>query len=276
MFRRAFTLIELLVVVVILGVMVTVGVISVESGKREAAIRGAARDVFAAVRRARSTALVTQQPAVVTFSNEFSEDEGVRAKVEISSAKIFDDSEEESEPETLSGEPLKSSYKLVNIREAKTKKGHGASDGEEGASALSAGGGKTIEDVLFAPVPGEVMSGMRLKVVKDELGYDDDVGDNTHRPKISVFSNVDYLLGRYQDSRKRQEAEAAKKTDKGEKPASADDEMPEPVSVVWEVNGRTEPHRIWVYADGEKPEDGLLIRVDRFGGMKVVDGQEDD
>ena len=45
-----------------------------------------------------------------------------------------------------------------------------------------------------------------------------------------------------------------------------------PVSIVWETNGRVEPHQVWIYPDGARPEDGLSIRVDRFGGAKVVSG----
>ena len=56
--------------------------------------------------------------------------------------------------------------------------------------------------------------------------------------------------------------------------AGADDQ--EEVSFVWEVNGRTEPHRVWVYADGAAPDAGLCIKVDRFGAIKVVGEGDDD
>ena len=35
----------------------------------------------------------------------------------------------------------------------------------------------------------------------------------------------------------------------------------EPVSVVWESNGRVEPHKVWIYADGKKPESGLCSHM---------------
>ena len=44
------------------------------------------------------------------------------------------------------------------------------------------------------------------------------------------------------------------------------------VSVVWETNGAVEPHRIWIYPDGKKPEDGLQLNIDSFGAVKVLDG----
>ena len=68
--RRAFTLIELLVIIAVIGIMTTTAVLSVVSGQRAVRVKGATRDVFAAIRHARSTALVTQQPAIITYSNE--------------------------------------------------------------------------------------------------------------------------------------------------------------------------------------------------------------
>ena len=55
-------------------------------------------------------------------------------------------------------------------------------------------------------------------------------------------------------------------------------DMDEEVSVVWETNGAVEPHRIWIYPDGKKPEDGLQLNVDSFGAVKVLagDGRESD
>ena len=77
----------------------------------------------------------------------------------------------------------------------------------------------------------------------------------------------------------RKTAESEKKAE----PAPADTgkavaENQEPVDVVWEANGRVEPHRVWVYADGKRPEDGLCIKIDRFGAAKVIsgDGREED
>ena len=57
-------------------------------------------------------------------------------------------------------------------------------------------------------------------------------------------------------------------------PAKAD-EGQEPVSIVWEANGRCDPHRVWVYLDGSTPDKGLCIKVDRFGAAKVVSDDED-
>ena len=65
MARRAFTLIELLVIVAIMATMVTVSVVSIRAGQSTARIKGATRNVMAAIRNARSRALVMMQPAIV-------------------------------------------------------------------------------------------------------------------------------------------------------------------------------------------------------------------
>jgi len=276
---RAFTLIELLIVVAIMGVMVAVGIVNVRAGQSGARVKGATRDIFAAIRHARSTALVTGQPSVITYST-VEEDGEVSAKLEIATAKLFDTSVDRSKVETLSGEPLEGKdegRELVHIEDKSSKAG--TNDTE------SASGGESLDEILFAPVDASLVKGMRVKVVMDG---DEDAGavGTTRRPnKISVFSNVDYLLERYKSARaaeeKKKVAETAPAESAEEEKKSgslAKEEEQEPVSVVWETNGRVDPHRVWVYPDGKTPEDGLMIRIDRFGAAKVLsgDGREED
>ena len=298
--KRAFTLIELLVILAIIAVMISVGVVSITAGKGAARVKGATRDVFAAIRCARSTALVTMKPVIITYSTVESDGE-VMAKIEITSAKIMDTTTDRSQVQTLTGEPLQGDgYELVHIEKADESKGSakagskagskvgskadskvGASkatskpaDGEPAAASESEG--ESVEEILFAPVNEDIVKGMRVKVV---LGDEALAAETAARPsKISVFSNVDFLIGRFKDAKaaaKKKEDEAAGKTD--DKSAATKDELQEPVSVVWETNGRVDPHQVWVYADGQKPEDGLLIKVDRFGAAKVLpgDGREE-
>ena len=278
--RRAFTLLELMVVIAVIGLLLSVGVASISAGKGAVRVKGAARDVYGAIRRARSTALVTGQPAIVTYSTVRKDGETL-AKVEIASAKLFDAATDRSKVQTLSGAPLKDAgQEMVHIEGAKAEpvaKGgdSGAAESGDGAS----GDGETVADILFAPVDDEVAKGMRLKVVKgDEALAEADTGRKT---KISVFSNVDYLIGRYKDAkaaaRQKVQTQNGAAGDEAEDAAEADESAP-PVSVVWETNGRVEPHQVWVYADGQRPEEGLLIRIDRFGAAKVLpgDGREED
>ena len=266
--KRAFTLIELLVVIAIMGLMVTAGVVSVRSGQDAARIRGATRDIFAAIRHARSTALVTQQPAIVTYSTEQIDGE-VSAKVEIVSAKLMTEGVDPSKVRTLAGKPLKS---------VETVSAVAASGKSADSAAPAAEGGNTLEEVLFAPIDANVVKGIRIKVVVGGGGLD---GEETERrTSISVFSTVDYLLSKFKDSKKsadgEKNAEEKKDSDSAKAEAKGDDQ--EPVSVVWEESGRVEPHQVWVYADGMKPESGLSIKVDRFGAAKVIsaDGREED
>ena len=69
----------------------------------------------------------------------------------------------------------------------------------------------------------------------------------------------------------------ADEKDGEDKDKPAEEDFQEPVSIVWETNGRVEPHQVWIYPDGAKPEDGLSIKVDAFGGAKVLagDGREE-
>jgi len=255
MMRRAFTLIELLVIVAIIGIMVATSVVNVGAGQRAARIRGATRDIFAVIRHARSTALVTQQPSVITYSTTHIDDE-VCAKVEINAAKILN---------------------ADTVQRATTLGGEYVSLGEADDSG-DASGGLTVEDVLFAPISTDVVRGMRIKVLKEgeRLEYGDD--EARARPKISVFSNVDYLIGRLKDA-KAKEAEAKAREEEAVPEISSaipDSGDQEPVSVVWEVNGRTEPHKVWIFPDGSSPENGLCIKIDRFGAAKVLGGDEED
>lgn len=256
--RRAFTLIELLVIVAIIGIMVATSVVNIGAGQRAARIRGATRDIFAVIRHARSTALVTQQPSVITYSTVTVDDE-VCAKVEINAAKILN-ADTVQRASTLSGETV-------------------SLFGDEGPDGDS--GGLTVEDVLFAPISTDVVRGIRIKVLKDgeQLEYADD--EAKARPKISVFSNVDYLIGKLKDAKAKEAEAKAKETEESGLSASQptpDSSDQEPVSVVWEVNGRTEPHKVWVFPDGSSPEKGLCISIDRFGAAKVLggDGEEDE
>ena len=274
--RRAFTLVELLVIVAVIGIMTTAAVLSVTSGQRAMRVKGATRDVFAAIRQARSTALVTQQPAIITYSNDTEDGEPV-AKIEITSAKLFDSGVDRSQVQTLTGAPLNLGSTRESQRSSSGKEG--SAKGQEPQKENEEG--RTVEEILFAPISADVVRGMRLKVLTgDELPANAGVAEERAKPKISVFSNVDYLLGRFKDAK----AEAAKQDseksaanggaekDKGAQPADAEAEGEGPVSIVWETNGRVEPHQVWIYPDGARPEDGLSIRVDRFGGAKVVSG----
>ena len=278
--RRAFTLIEILVVIAIIGTMAAVGIANVGAGKAGSRVKGSTRDVFAAIRQARSTALVTGQPVIITYST-VREDEEVMAKIEITSAKLFETADDDVEIQTLSGTPLvvaeDSDQPLPSAKkddsDAKSKSRDKSGAKKQGLSEDEKDKGETIEEILFAPVDVEVVKGVRLKVAVGDEELDESAPQN--RSRISVFSNVDYLIGRFNDAKaeaKKKEAAEKQGTDGGDNAAPSSEELQAPVSVAWETNGRVEPHKVWIYADGKRPEDGLMISVDRFGAAKVLSG----
>ena len=266
--RRAFTLIEILVVVAILAIMATAAVVGVRSGQDAARVKGATRDIMAAIRHARSMALVMMQPAIITYSIGHVDDE-VCAQIKVDGAKLIKSSSSDV-VQTLSGELVRrDGSKIEDV-----KKLSGA-DGEA-KELLDDTGGDTMEEFLFAPISSEVVRGVRIKVaIGDELA---DLSETEQKSanKISVFSNVDYLLGKYKE-KKAEDAKAAEEKVAGSAqssaPAGINDQ--EPVSVVWEANGRCDPHRVWVYLDGKSPDSGLCINIDRFGAAKILSNGED-
>lgn len=260
---RGFTLIELLVIIAIIGVMAGVAVVSVRAGQGAARVKGATRDVFAAIRHARSQALVSQRPVVVTYSVETDEGEPV-ATVKMDGVKLFSQGVDRSKIQKITGgylPPLKGEAE----EKAETKEAEGS----------------LVSDLLVTPISTEVVRGMRLKVVKgEELGQTD-----AAKPRVSIFSNVDYLLKKYQEATAQTATtDAAAKTATAEGASASKDAAPAateaqaPARIVFDTTGRVEPHQVWVYADGQRPEDGLSIRIDRFGGAKVLtgSGQEGD
>lgn len=261
--HRGFTLLELLTIVAIIGLMATVGIMGLNAGKGAARMRGAARDIFATIRQARSVALVTQQPAIITYS-EKSVDEEICASVNITGAKLMGASGPKY-AETISGE-------RVSLYD---------SDDSDDTVDSGDGAGMSSEDFFFAPISDEVVKGIRIKVTMgDERVESDDRRDESYKPAISVFSNVDYLLGRFNEAKKAKEESDAAKSDETESttatpsaPVASGDLQPA-VSVVWEVNGRCEPHNVWIFREGMQPDSGLCIKVDRFGGAKIVNAEE--
>ena len=264
--RRAFTLIEVLIVVAIMAMMVSVAAVSVRSGQDAARVKGAARDLMAAIRQARSMALVMMQPTVITYSTKRIDGE-ICAQVSVEGAKLLSASSSDT-VETLSGEIVRRDGSPVD-GQAAAKPGVGAE-----VSAIGEKGGESMEDILFAPVSDDVVKGVRIKVTMGDELLRTEEEEERKTNRISVFSNVDYLLGKYKE--KKAEEKKAEEESAADAPPAGKDEDQEPVSLVWEANGRCDPHRVWVYLDGKKPESGLCIKVDRFGAAKILSGEEED
>lgn len=256
--RKAFTLIELLVIIAIMGTMLSLGVVGLNAGKASSRLRGATRDVFAVIRYARSTALVSQQPSIISYSTAHDGDEVV-ARIEVVTAQESQKTEDFGPVQTLSGEPL----------DAEAAGDGAGTNGNESAAVET--------DTVFTPISEDVVRGMRIKVTMGDETLEPVADEARQKPKISVFSNVDYLLGKYDEAKKSAAAEKKDETAAEVTPsAGSADENQETVRVVWETNGRVEPHRVWIYPDGSTPEKGLSIKIDRFGAAKVLAPGEDE
>ena len=267
--NNGFTLIELLIIVAIIGTMVTVSVINIRVGQSAARIKGATRDLVASIRHARSTALVMMQPTVVTYST-VRRDDVACARIELNGATIRPG--DRGNVQTLSGRPLE-------VQDEKPFQGL-TKLGEDEGTQLSEGQGQTVEDVLFSPISEEVVQGVCIKVTVGDEGLEYELAEPKKKGnRVSAYSNVDYLLGKFKEKQdEEQERAAAEEPEESAATAAAPSADQEPVSLIWEANGRCEPHRVWVFADGSAPDSGLSIKVDRFGAIKVLsgDGEEEE
>ncbi len=240
--RRAFTLIELLVIIAIMATMVSVGVVSLNASRGATRTFGAARDVMAMVRRARSLALVTQKDVVLSYSNARVEDEPC-AKVEIEAARLFSSKRDVERIETLSGEVVREAQKA----DAATKK----EDGE------------TLEEVLSPQaIPESVMKGLKI-LVADERSAWSLPENETRRSKISIFSTADNISRTLSSSAK---ADAAKTTETEGEAADLESVTDDLFRVAFTANGMASPpHRVVIYRADTRPEDGIVLHIDRFG-----------
>lgn len=272
--RSAFTLIELLVIIGIIASMVTVSVMSVRQGQGAARQRGAARDVFAVIRHARSVALVSQDPSIITYSTVRSEEGNVVSKIDVVMSKKLS-SEGAQSAMTLSGERVFFGDQDSAGDESAAWQLQGEQDAESRPS--SSGDGKDIAEILFSTVSEEVFTDIRFHVEKADDPVQEEDSRGMRRSNISAFSNVDYLLGRYEESKK---AAEEKKPPEDETPETEDGDgpgrepLPEPVQIVWQVNGMCDAHRVWVHLDGSPKESGLVVDVDMFGAVKVLTPEE--
>lgn len=270
--RRAFTLIELLVIVAVIAVMVAVAVVSVVKGQQYARLRGTVRTVFSTVRQARARALVSKSPTLLTFSSKTTE-EGLVSSVRVRSSENTRLSSHRS-ARSLTGEmrtfEVDDDNDTDGVKEPSVSQGDGSGDG----------GGST-GDMMFSenPISEDILKGVCIEVVMDSDAEvsGSSLGEKAKRSKISIFSNADFIAGKYgrQQEGKTSEKgrESAEKEDAGTEPSAAPAQ--EERSIVWQINGRTEPHTIYIYPEDGDRDSAWEIRVDRFGGVKILEEGED-
>lgn len=267
--RRAFTLIELLVIVAIIGLLVTVSVVSVQEGRQYAAIRGSVRTVFATIRQARSIALVSQKPAVITFSSERAEGM-IRSKIAITSVNLM-----ETKANVIARSITGEWRTLGDDSPIEPKQISGLETEQPSTTENS---GQTVEEILFSPVSEDVLTGVCIKVVMDSEEFDQfAVSDKeVKRSRVSIFSNVDFLMNSFKKGREKEKEHKEKEKSENESDTPLETEELEPEkSVAWQTNGRCDAHKIYIYPEGGSIDDAWIIKVDRFGGVKVLeDGDE--
>lgn len=250
--KHGFTLVELLVVVSIIAVLLATAALNVGSGTTSVRMKNAVRSVWQLSGYARTMALLRQHAVVVTYSEVWEGDVFVKSQIEVKAGaemstptvemsssvarSIFDP---EAEPPALEEETEEDSAENVV---------------QEGLEARAYEFPDVHVKVEFADEGGTSPSGKKKAV--------------------SVFSNVDYLLGRGKPEKA--EGEETEETRAPGDEDKAKQETREPVSIVFETNGRCEPHRILVWKDGRDEDSATVLEVDRFGAIKNPEGEDDD
>jgi len=248
--KRGFTLIEVLIVLVIMAVLVGTAVLSVVAGMKSANLRNASRAVVQCVRHARAVALLKNRPVVVTFEEVNAEGSFAKSRISMNFSE---------------GAAGKS--KLVESGTAQTIWGE----------TVEIAAGEPEQDALaFDP---QEFEGVHVRV--------DDKDATEERVRISVFSNADYLKRQAAQARAdainrrelanmnagREETKTEEKKETSGDTVAATPDVETSTDIVYETNGRCRPYRVDVWKDGQEPESGIRITVDRFG--KIIVGNDD-
>lgn len=241
---RGFTLVELLVVVAIIGIMLATAALSVGSGTTAVRMKNAVRSVWHLSGYARTMALLRQRAVVVTYSEVWEGETFVKSRIQVEAGAAAGSAAEAAPAARSIFDPDAEPPELADQTAE-----------EEEAVAETA-----VEPQDFPDV--------RIKV--EWLAEDGEELDK--KKSVSVFSNVDYLLGR----QARKDGDEKKTSTKGDEDEEVRSESRDPVSVVFETNGRCAPHRIRIWKDGRDEDDAIVLEVDRFGVIKDVDGEDGD
>lgn len=250
-----FTLVELLVVVAIIAIMLSTAALSVGSGTTAVRMKNAVRSVWQLSGYARTMALLRQHAVVVTYSEVWEGDTFVKSKIEVKAG---------SEISTPTAEQSSTVARSIFDPEAEIPQLEEETEEDSADSVVQEG----MEEKAFE------FPDVHLKV---ELQGEDGSFEGEKKKAVSVFSNVDYLLGRNKQKQDSKDEKAGRtRSGAADEEEETKQETREPVSIVFETNGRCEPHRILVWKDGKDEDSATVLEVDRFGAMKNPDSEDDD
>ena len=249
--KQGFTLVELLVVVAIIAVMLSTAALSVGSGTASVRMKNAVRSVWQLSGYARTMALLRQHAVVVTYTEVWEGDEFVKSQIEVKAG-----SEVSTPEEAASSSVARSIFDPeaeLPALEVETEEDSAESVVQEGLEARA----YEFPDVH----------------VKVEFLGEEGFSQSGKKKAVSVFSNVDYLLGRGKAAK--EEGMTAKGTRASDDEDDKKQETREPVNIVYETNGRCEPHRILVWKEGQDEDAATVLEVDRFGAIKNPEEDDD-
>ena len=172
--RRGFTLVELLVVVAIIAVMLATAALSVGSGTASVRMKNAVRSVWQLSGYARTMALLRQHAVVVTYSETWEGDTFVKSQIEVKAGSELSTPSTEM-PSSVARSIFDPEAELPALEE-ETEEDSAESVVQEGLEARA----YEFPDVH----------------VKVEFLDEADLSQSGKKKAVSVFSNVDYLLGR--------------------------------------------------------------------------------
>ncbi len=255
--RAGFTLIEIIIVLVIMAVITGTAVLSVGRGLKDARARDAARVVQQYVRHAKAVALLKGRPTVLNIEEVCEGGEFLKSRISITYSA--ESSAGDSATITMAGGSTTGAGAVRTIS-GKAVTDEGVSEEQAALTQMpQTGGGDEVQDPLHAE-PRE-FEGIHVRATLRE-------NDEANRPRISVFSNVDYLKRRSEEAKAR---EKEKKEESHDSSAQTEDEDVESVdeessfSVVYEANGRCEPYKVKVWRDGSSEDSAIEFSIGRFG-----------
>lgn len=250
--RHGFTLVELLVVVAIIAVMLSTAALSVGSGTASVRMKNAVRSVWQLSGYARTMALLRQHAVVVTYSEVWEGDTFIKSQIEVKAGSEMSTPQVEASS-TVARSIFDPEAELPTLEESVEEEDSAENVVQEGLEARA----YEFPDVH----------------VKVELQGEEGISRNGKKKTVSVFSNVDYLLGRGKTEKEENKTAGMRASDEED---GKKQEMREPVNIVFETNGRCEPHRILVWKDGLDEEAATVLEVDRFGAIKNPEAEDDD